>query len=76
MRDMNKYLNIVLFGFLVWLIPFIVYFIIFGLCGEYRPLFESIMAITVTLSVLIFSTCYLKSVDTDYIREGVIIGII
>ena len=73
---MNKYLKICLFGFLIWLIPFIMSFFIFGLHEDYRPLFESIMAVTVTLSVVIFSILYFKTVDKDYIKEGVIIGMI
>ena len=76
MKDMNKYLKICLFGFLIWLIPFIMSFFIFGLHEDYRPLFESIMAVTVTLSVVIFSILYFKTVDKDYIKEGVIIGMI
>ncbi|MCK5260949.1 MAG: hypothetical protein KAJ44_02100 [Thermoplasmatales archaeon] len=72
---MNKYLKICLFGFLVWLIPLIVSFLIFGLHEDYRPLFESIMAVAVTLSVVIFSVLYFKAVDKDYVKEGVMIGI-
>jgi len=72
---MNKYLKICLFGFLVWLIPLIVSFLIFGLHEDYRPLFESIMAIAVTLSVAIFSVLYFKTVDKEYVKEGVMIGI-
>lgn len=72
---MNKYLKICLFGFLVWLIPLIVSFLIFGLHEDYRPLFESIMTVAVTLSVVIFSVLHFKTVDKDYVKEGVMIGI-
>ena len=76
MKDMNKYLKICLFGFLIWLIPFMVSFLIFGLHEDHRSLFESIMAVAVTLSVVIFSVLYFKTVDKDYIKEGVMIGMI
>ena len=76
MKDMNKYLKICLFGFLIWLIPFIVSFLIFGLHEDHRSLFESTMAVAVTLSVVLFSVLYFKTVDKDYIKEGVIIGMI
>ena len=76
MKDMNKYLKICLFGFLIWLIPFIVSFLIFGLHEDHRSLFESIMAVAVTLSVVIFSIIYFKTVGKGYIKEGVIIGMI
>ena len=39
----------VLFGFLIWLIPFVVAFIIFPLRESSRPLFESIMPVTVAV---------------------------
>jgi uncharacterized membrane protein YeiB len=66
MKDMNKSLKICLFGFLICIILFIVSFLIFGLHEDHRSLFESIMAVAVTLSVVIFSTLYFKTVDKDY----------
>ena len=33
---------------------------------DHRSLFESIMAVAVKLSVVIFSTLYFKTVDKDY----------
>lgn len=72
---MNKNLKIILFGFLVWLIPFLVAFVVFPLRTGMRPLFESIMAVTVAIVVVILAYHYLKGMETNFVKEGVIIGI-
>jgi fumarate reductase subunit C len=64
------------YGFLLWLIPFIVAFLIFPLRETERPLFETIMAVTVTLTVVVFSILYFGKIDGGYLREGVRIGIL
>jgi len=73
---MNKYLKIVVFGFLVWLIPFMVSFVVFPLKAIMRPLFESIMPLVLTIVVIILSYHYLKNINADYIKEGLLTGII
>jgi len=72
----NKNLKIILFGFLVWLIPFLVAFVIFPLRTSMRPLFESIMPLTLTIVVIILAYYYLKNIEVDFVKEGVIIGIV
>jgi hypothetical protein len=62
---MNKYLKIFLFGFLIWLIPFVVSIIIFPFHQSNRPLFESIMPVTVTLCVVVFAILYFKKINAD-----------
>ena len=73
---MNKNLKIILFGFLVWLIPFLVAFVIFPLRTSMRPLFESIMPLTLTIVVIILAYYYLKNIEVDFVKEGAIIGIV
>ena len=65
-----------LYGFLLWLIPFIIAFIIFPLRENDRPLFESIMPVVVTLSVLVFTNFYFKKVGGSFLKEGVLLGVI
>lgn len=65
-----------LFGFLVWLIPFVVAFAIFPIRQSARPLFESIMPVTVTLVVVAFGITYFKSVTRGFIREGIFLGLL
>lgn len=71
---MNKYLKIVLFGFLVWLVPFVVSFFIYPLKTAGSPLFESIMPLVITIIVVALTFLYLKSIETSFIKEGFIIG--
>jgi hypothetical protein len=73
---MNKYLKIVIFGFLVWLIPFLVSFVIFPLRSTMRPLFESIMPLVLTIVVITLAYYYLKNINANYVKEGLMIGII
>ena len=73
---MNKYVKICGFGLLIWLIPFIVSFIIFPLREENRPLFESIMPVILTLAVMKLSILYFLKTDKDFLKEGILIGVI
>ena len=58
---MNNNLKVVLFGFLLWLIPFAVSALIFPLRGFDRPLFESIMPVIIVIWTVFFSIIYLTS---------------
>lgn len=73
---MNKYVKIGGFGFLIWLIPFLVSFVIFPLRETNRPLFESVMPVILTIVVLIFSILYFIKLDKDFIGKSVVLGII
>jgi hypothetical protein len=64
-----------LFGFLIWLIPFVAAFIIYPFHDSNRPLFESIMPVVVTCSTILFSIIYLKKVTENIFKEGLFIGI-
>ncbi len=65
-----------LFGFLIWLIPFIVSILIFPLRTSNRALFESIMPVVVTLCAVVFSIMYFKKLDGGFVREGIVLGVI
>ncbi len=73
---MKKYLKLALFGFLTWLIPFVVSFLIFPLRSSYRPFFESIMAVVVAISAVLFTVLYLKKLTIGFLREGILTGVI
>jgi hypothetical protein len=72
---MNKNLKIILYGFLVWLIPFAVSFIVFPLKTSMRPLFESIMPLVLSMVVITLVYYYFKNLNSDFVKEGLIIGI-
>ena len=71
---MNKYFKIVIFGFVVWLVPFLVSFFIYPLKTAGNPLFESVMPLVITIITVSLACLYLIKLETDLIREGVIIG--
>jgi hypothetical protein len=63
-------------GILVWLVPFVVAFLIFFIHKSNRPLFESIMAVTVTGSAVGFGLLYMKKVSQGFAAEGIRVGIL
>lgn len=73
---MNKYIKLVGFGFFIWLIPFLISFLIVSLRNENRVLFESIMPVVVVFFVVVFSYMYFKKLEKDFIRDGIVAGII
>ena len=77
---MNKILKApgmaILYGFLTWLALFIVGIVIYPIHDSNRPLFESIMPVVLTITVLFFSILYFKKADFDYFKDGVIAGLI
>jgi len=73
---MNKYLRIIFFGFLIWLIVFIVSVAIYPIHESNRPFFESIMPVVITLGTIIFSILYFRDIKEDLIKEGIIVGIL
>jgi hypothetical protein len=73
---MRKTLRIILFGFLLWLIPFVVSFPIFTLRESNRALFESIMPVVVTICVVFFAILHLRKAGAGFLKEGFLIGIV
>lgn len=71
MKSLKKAL---LLGLLVWVIPFVVAILISPLRVNERPLFESIMPVVLTITVLVFSYLYFGKVDKDFRKEGVLLG--
>ena len=65
-----------LFGFLVWLIPFVVAFAVFPFRETNRALFESIMAVVLALATVFFGVLYVRGVTRRFVIEGVLIGVI
>ncbi|MFC1823531.1 hypothetical protein ACFL9T_12545 [Thermodesulfobacteriota bacterium] len=75
---MKKYLKILLFGFLAWLIPFVVS--IFFYSKEGKPivdifLFKSIMIVVGAITGAFLMVLYLKKLTRNYLNEAIIIGL-
>ncbi len=74
---MKKYVKwIIGFGILIWLISFLGSFVVFPLKDSNRPLFESIMPVVLTITVVTFSILFFKRVDKEFMKEGFIVGIV
>jgi len=65
-----------LYGLMVWLVPFAVAFLIFPLRESSRPLFESIMPVAVATVVAVCAISYFRKVDRDFVREGLALGLL
>ena len=73
---MTSVRHALLFGFLIWLVPFMVAFVIFPLRESARPLFESIMPLTVALVTTGCAVLYFRRVVSNTVREGILLGLI
>lgn len=73
MKSMKK---VLLYGFLVWLIPFIVSFLIFPLKSSNRALWESIMPIVIGGTTVTFAVLYLNKLKGSFLKEAVLAGVI
>ncbi len=72
---MNSLKKALLFGFFIWLIPFLVSVLIFPLRTSSRALFESIMPVVLTICVVFFLILYFRKVEDGFLREGIILGV-
>ena len=71
-----KWKIVILYGFLLWLIPFLVSFIVYPFKLANSPVFETIMAITLVLVGSIFFILYIKKSDNFNLTEGLKLGIL
>jgi hypothetical protein len=72
--DRKNILKIIVFGFIVWLIPTIVTYITSFTSGLY--LFDVVSALSIAITVIVFAYIYFKDVDSHLVREGLIIGVV
>ncbi len=65
-----------IYGFLLWIVPFGVGMALFQVRSSDRAFFETIMPVTITLLVVVLAYFYFTSRTGDYRKEGLIIGIL
>jgi hypothetical protein len=66
-----------LFGLIVWLIPFIISFAFVDRNGNFlieETFFKSIMIVAGGIVGVVLAIKYFEDVETDYVREGVLLG--
>lgn len=68
----------IFYGFLVWIIPFVISFVFFSQNGELtidKIFFKTIMIIIGTLVGVFLMVKYFKTVESNFIKEGILLGI-
>lgn len=73
---MKSYGNLVLYGLFIWLFVFIFAVIIFPIHESNRVFFETLMPVSISFFVMLFSWLYFKKVKGDYLKSGFIAGIV
>ena len=73
MRALPKALGL---GILVWLLPFAVAFLVFPFRDSWRALFESVMAVTVSVAAVWFGLVYLRALPAATTKDGVLVGVL
>jgi len=66
----------VLYGLAVWAIPFVVALAIRPMRESNRPLFESIMPVTLAAAAALLGWSYFRRVHRHYLREGALLGLL
>jgi hypothetical protein len=75
---MNKHVRNVLYGFLAWLIPFVISIFFYTKEGGLTIdvfFFKTIMILVGALSAAILLILYFKKINTDYLKEGIYVGL-
>lgn len=66
-----------IYGFLIWLIPFVLALVLFPIHEQDRPFFESIMPVALVAVTVYFTVQYIKKVESvDTWQEGLMLGIL
>ena len=73
MRSWRRILGL---GLVAWLAPFVVAFLAFPFRESARPLFESIMAVAVTVTAVLLGLVHLRRLRSGFVREGLLIGLV
>lgn len=76
---MNKYAKMVLFGFILWLVPFITGFLFVDRTGNFlipETFFKSIMIVEGSLIGVILAVRYFRDINVDHVKEGIILGMV
>lgn len=74
---MKRSLRVALvYGFLLWLIPFAAAMTLFSIRNSDRIFFETIMPVVITITVVVLSYLYFKNTSGAYLKEGIVIGIL
>ncbi|MCJ7776749.1 MAG: hypothetical protein MUP16_00295 [Sedimentisphaerales bacterium] len=68
--------KILLYGFLVWAVPFVTSVLIFPLKSSNRALWESIMPNVIAITTVVFAVLYLRRLQKNFLRDAISAGVI
>ena len=71
---MNNLIKILLWGFLLWLGVFAISFLIYPLKQSNSPLFETLIAVTLTGATVLFTLLIFKNLEENYLKTGIQVG--
>jgi hypothetical protein len=66
----------VLYGLIVWAVPFAISVVLFPLKKSRPELFESIMPVVLAVVVSVLGASYFRRVHHQYVREGILLGLL
>ena len=72
---MRKYLRLLLYGVVSWLLIFAASVCVFPLKESRRALYENVMGFTLTLTTVLCTILYFRKVRADFVREGLLLGV-
>ena len=73
MKSLKK---ILIYGVLIWVIPFVVGILAFPIKDSLPALFESIMAVVIAVCVVCFGVRYFRAIEAPTLKRGVLLGVI
>jgi len=73
---MVSFRKALLFGLIVWAVPFGVAWTIYPIHESWRALFESIMPVVIAATVVLLALFYFRKVTHGCFREGALLGAI
>jgi len=76
---MNKYLKMILFGLITWIVPFVTSFLFFNMETQQLSInelfFKSIMIVEGGLIGVFLLVHYFRKISDRFVKEGLIIGL-
>jgi len=73
---MKSVKTVLIYGFMIWVIPFLVAMFTYSFRESNRPLFESIMTVVLISCVVGAGIKYFRDVKAEFLQEGIFMGII
>jgi hypothetical protein len=66
--------GVIVKGFLVWLLPFVIAMAMFGVRSDDRALFESVMAVVLVVVTVFFGLKQLNKIENVF--QGLLVGVV